>query len=208
MLGLSASTLRRWADGGVVRSYVTPGGHRRFSRTGIQALLPGRDAIRTSVQGLGETPARMTRAYRREVGQGFDDVPWIGELGDAERARFRAHGRQVIESLLAALDASDPAERAALLDRAAAASAEYGRAAGAVDTPISVTVEMFLRFRRPFLAELSSIARRRDLDAGTTTDLIERATESLDDLLLATVRAQEATTTRVVEPLGSSEDPT
>ena len=49
MLGLSASTLRRWADAGVVRSYVTPGGHRRFSRTGVQALLPRRDAILTSI---------------------------------------------------------------------------------------------------------------------------------------------------------------
>lgn len=208
MLGLSASTLRRWADTGVVRTYVTPGGHRRFSRAALQALLPRRDAILTSMQDLGETPARMVRIYRREVGQGVGDLPWVGQLADEERARFRGHGRRVVDALLAALDTADPVERSALLAVAADASSEYGRAAGSTGTPVSVTIEMFLRFRRPFLTELSSLARRRDLDAAGTTELIEQATDALDDLLLATVRAQEAavSSSEVPNPAGAVED--
>lgn len=39
-LGVSASTLRRWADAGKVASRRTPGGQRRFWRDDLTALLP------------------------------------------------------------------------------------------------------------------------------------------------------------------------
>jgi diguanylate cyclase (GGDEF)-like protein/excisionase family DNA binding protein len=40
LAGVSASTLRRWADSGKVASQRTPGGQRRFSRDDLVALLP------------------------------------------------------------------------------------------------------------------------------------------------------------------------
>ena len=48
-LGVSLSTVRRWSDAGVLPSYRTPGGQRRFSREQIDEFL------RSLEQG-GETP--------------------------------------------------------------------------------------------------------------------------------------------------------
>ncbi len=42
LLGVNESTLRRWADAGHVRSFRTPGGHRRFSEEDLRALVAGR----------------------------------------------------------------------------------------------------------------------------------------------------------------------
>ena len=64
VLGVSPSTIRRWGDTGMVRTFVTPGGHRRFSRAGLEALLPDRPTSRPSLVDLGETPGRMARGYR------------------------------------------------------------------------------------------------------------------------------------------------
>jgi diguanylate cyclase (GGDEF)-like protein/excisionase family DNA binding protein len=44
LLGVSASTLRRWADSGKVASLRTPGGQRRFSRVELVSLLTPRAA--------------------------------------------------------------------------------------------------------------------------------------------------------------------
>lgn len=40
ILGVDASTLRRWERDGQIRSVRTPGGHRRFTRSDLEALLP------------------------------------------------------------------------------------------------------------------------------------------------------------------------
>ena len=41
LLNVHSSTLRRWADGGLVPHQRTPGGHRRFSRKALLPLLDG-----------------------------------------------------------------------------------------------------------------------------------------------------------------------
>jgi excisionase family DNA binding protein len=40
-LGAAQSTVRKWADGGRVRAFYTPGGHRRFRRSDLEAFLAG-----------------------------------------------------------------------------------------------------------------------------------------------------------------------
>ena len=193
LLGVSPSTIRRWADGGMVRIFVTPGGHRRFSRAGLESLLPDRPTGRPSLADLGETPGRMARGYRRATDDGAGRIPWVAELDDAQRERFRTYGRSIVTALVAALDADDPARRADRLREAEDACAEYGRIASREGLGVAMTADLFLRFRRPFVAELGSLARRREFDAAATSSLMTDANAALDGLLLATLRGWEST---------------
>jgi excisionase family DNA binding protein len=192
LLGVSASTIRRWADTGLVRTFVTPGGHRRFSRAGLETLLPERPARRPSLVALGETPSRMARGYRRASTQDPSRIPWVAELDDARRERFRAYGRDIVSALMAALDATDPAMRAERLRAAEDVCGEYGAIAAAEGLGAPMTAELFLRFRRPFVAELAAVAARRELNAAQTAMLLGEANGALDGLLLATLRSWES----------------
>jgi excisionase family DNA binding protein len=192
LLGVSPSTVRRWADTGVIRTFVTPGGHRRFSRAGLEALLPVTPHGRPTLADLGETPGRMSRRYRRASDPDPVRVPWVAELDAPRRAWFRAYGRTIVTGLVSAMDAGNPVSRADRLREAQDACAEHGRIAGRDGLGAPMAADLFLRFRRPFLAELGALARRRELDAGATTALIDDATTALDDLLLATLRGWEA----------------
>ncbi len=191
-LGISATTLRRWADAGMIRTFVTPGGHRRFSRDAIAALLPA-SGQRPTMDRLGETPARMQRVYRRAVTAPGAPIPWVESLDPGQRALFRGHGVVIVTSLLAALDAHDHAARSQQLEAALDAASAYGAAAAEAGLPASVAVEVFLRFRRPFLAELSELGRRRGLDTVAATELLDRATDAFDELLVETVGSLERT---------------
>jgi excisionase family DNA binding protein len=192
LLGVSASTVRRWGDTGLVRTFVTPGGHRRFSRAGLESLLPDRPASRPSLGDLGETTGRMARGYRRETADGAARIPWVAELGDGQRERFRGYGRGILQALMGALDTDDPGRRSDHLREAEDACAEYGRIAGLEGLGATMTADLFLRFRRPFLAELGALARRREFDAASTSTLIADANAALDRLLLTTLRGWEA----------------
>ncbi len=194
LLGVSPSTVRRWGDSGMVRTYTTPGGHRRFSRAGLEAMLPSRPTTRPSLIDLGETPRSLARGYRKSTDESPAHIPWVSELDDAKRERFRGYGRGIVVSLVAALDTDDAGRRVELLRSAEDACANYGRLAAGELLGASMTADIFLRFRRPFLDELASLTRRREFDATATSALFADANAALDGLLLATLRGWEAAT--------------
>lgn len=188
LLGVSPTTLRRWSDEGVIETFTTPGGHRRFDARSVRRLLPGTGRPMT-LEGMGETPEKISRAYRHANDR--DPLPWVGSLDERQRQAFREHGLSVARELLAYLDATTERDRAAHLATASLTAADYGVAAARAGLPASATVQTFLRFRRPFVAEMRAVARRRGLDTSSATDLLGRASDAMDELLVAVVRAYE-----------------
>ena len=192
LLGVSPSTVRRWADAGVIRTFVTPGGHRRFSRASLESLLPVHQPAHPTPADLGETSDRMARTYRHWNDGDPGRIPWVAELDVARRDRFRAYGRRIVAALVDALDATDPGTRADRLREAEDTCAEYGRVAGREGLGAPMAADLFLRFRRPFIAELSAAAARSELDAAAACTLNADATQALDTLLVATLRGWES----------------
>lgn len=191
LLGITASTLRRWADRGQVATFTTPGGHRRFSRAAIEALVPAARSRRPPLERLGASADRLTAVYRRAR-----PVPkaagWAERLSEEERADFRNLGHDLLSTLLRQLDAETPEQAAALLGEAEAAARRYGEAARTHGISLADTVEGFLRFRQPFLSELAAIARRRGLDTREATGLLMDAEVAMDRLLVAVMQGAAA----------------
>jgi excisionase family DNA binding protein len=201
VLGVSPTTVRRWADAGTLRTFQTPGGHRRFSRASLEAMLPTRPTARPPLTDIGGTPGRLARSYRGGGEAAPGRMPWVTELDPARRERLRHYGRSIVTALLTALDVDDPDRRIELLAQAEEACAGYGRLAAGEHLGAAATAEVFLRFRTPFLAELGAIARRRELDAVASTALMGDANDALDRLLLATLRGWEERTPDVARPV-------
>lgn len=183
LIGVSPATLRRWSDSGDIRTFTTPGGHRRFARSAIVGLLPAVPRHRPTLASLGESPEHMIRACRHNLTGRGKAIPWISELGDSEIEDFRAVGRRIVTSLLGSLDAESPEQRKTAIEDAARSAAEHGRLAGRCGAGMSQTVEAFLHYRLPFLHELAALARRRGLSTTEATDLLETATRTTDLLL-------------------------
>jgi len=95
VLGVDASTLRAWADAGRVRAFRTPGGHRRFTRDDLKALvqrgrLPRPGQVAQLIRRHGQTLVRA----RPVAG-----APWYAALDGAARR----HIRRICRTLMAAL---------------------------------------------------------------------------------------------------------
>lgn len=186
VLGVSPATLRRWSDAGRLRVFTTPGGHRRFSRTALERLLPG-DRSRRPTIGGSLTSSRIARTYRRASREVAPDLPWVLKLTDEQRLLFRERGHLLAASLLQFLDSPQPEAAAYHLEDAARSATDYGTVAAGLGLSLSQTVEGFLRFRAPFHQELALAARRRGFDAAESTDLLQTAERAMDQLLLATM---------------------
>ena len=187
VLGVSPATLRRWSDAGRLRVYTTPGGHRRFSRTALERLLPADRSRRPSIGGGGLSPNRIAQTYRRASRAVTPELPWVLTLTDEQRLLFRERGHVLASRLLQHLDAARPETAEHHLEAACESAAEYGTVAAGLGLSLSQTVEGFLRFRAPFHQELAVAARRRGFDTAETTDLLGGAERAMDRLLLATM---------------------
>ena len=192
LLGVDPDTLRRWADEGRVPAFTTPGGHRRFEREALERLISSR---RTGpdggLAGLGSTPDRLGAAYRRryaELRPTGDDPR--GGVPDSERETFRDTGRRLVDALVRHLDETGQARALAERD-AIDLAAHLGERLALHRVPLADAVSMFVSARRPFLAEMSVVARRRGADAARIGDLFDSSTWLLDRLLLAFVAGHE-----------------
>ncbi len=210
LLGVDPDTLRRWADEGRVPAFTTPGGHRRFERRALERLIAAR---RTGPDGglasLGSTPDRLSAAYRRRYseqhGSGAD--PRI-HVPPSERESFRDIGRRLVDALVRHLDETGQgriiAEREAI-DLAA----HLGERLALHGVPLGEAVSMFISARRPFLAELGVVARRRGVDGARVGELFDSSTWLLDRLLLAFVAGHDVVTREAATARdhGSDRDP-
>ncbi len=195
MLGVDPDTLRRWADDGRIVTYTTPGGHRRFDRRAVERLAAeprpghGRRIARPparSLSSLGATPARLQRAYRRSYTDAGPAPSAVEAVEESERSAYRHDGRRLVAALLAYLDA-EPLDAIGRSDAEADAASlvdDLARRLAGAGTSLTESVSLFVAARRPFLAELSGLGRRRALDPARLGGLYDDASALLDRLLL------------------------
>jgi excisionase family DNA binding protein len=193
LVGVDPDTLRRWANEGRVEVFVTPGRHRRFDRRALERLAsPGRRET-PSLASLGASPERLTRVYRRSYA---GEVPGRRTTVDTatDREGYRRDGRRLVEALIAHLDTDRRDEEARRQTEAEAVALvdAFARRLRAGGMSLTEGIALFMTGRRPFLAELARLGRRRTLDPARLEELYADATGLLDRLLLRLVETYQA----------------
>ncbi len=187
MLGVSPATLRRWSAAGKIEAFTTPGGHRRYARSMLQRLLHQSTSRGASVSALGESSERVSRLIRRHLSALCRDIAWV-EAADQETQHLLAlSGRVMVDGLLGYLDATSAEARDAAIRPAMEAAALHGRVAARHHGDLGETVESFHRFRGLLIADLAELACRHGLDTSQTTQILTRANQGVDRLIVALV---------------------
>jgi excisionase family DNA binding protein len=199
LLGVDPDTLRRWADEGRIDAFTTAGGHRRFDRSTLERILEARRHDATlRLATLGATTDRLSRVYRRGYSSGAEADEVRRAIPVADHEAFREGGRRLVAALVAYLDATVDRERAAAEDGAVRATDELADGLISAGIDLAAAVSLFVVARRPFQAELASIARRRSIDPDRLAALYDASSALLDRLLMHLVLrygAQPAATT-------------
>ena len=100
-MGVSAATLRTWADDGRVASYRTPGGHRRFRVDASAPIAQDKNqATETRWRVLEYSALGRIRITMEEWGNGRGVLP---ALSQRARLEHRALGRELVQLLVKAL---------------------------------------------------------------------------------------------------------
>jgi hypothetical protein len=188
LVGVGPDTLRRWADSGKVESFVTPGGHRRFLRSSLEAMVNAPRRPRYGVQRLTGSAGTISGDVRRRVVRaGGGPQPWQAHLTAEQREEFRRWGQRTFQLVIEYVSARRRAERELLLEEAEKMGALYGREALAAGLSLAEAVEAFLHYRSPVLEAIAAHLRRRSADISDVTIAYREATAAIDQVLVALV---------------------
>lgn len=193
MLGVDPDTLRRWADNGKIEVFTTPGGHRRFLRASIEAMIPrARGVRRPSLSAMGEAPDRVSSEFRKRVRTELSDQDWRARFDENSLRWFRERGMRMSDLLLGSMDTDRRSGREQLLTQAEQLGREYGVEARRAGLSLGEATQAFLFFRARFMAEIAQVARRRALETSQAATLFTEADRALDRVILAIIAGHQS----------------
>jgi len=186
-LDIHPATLRQWADRGRLRSFRTPGGHRRFSAEDVGALVAAPGTPPSAELELLQS-AVLGRA-RRELAGGLGAEPWYRLLEPSARDRFRQLGRELL-GLVTRWLVPGPGSDAALAE-ARRAGGEQGRLALRCGLTTPEAVRAHTRFRDMLIETMLQVSAVQDRGrpAHDPAGVYRRVGAFLDEVLVAYLEA-------------------
>lgn len=183
-LGVNSSSLRRWADAGLVRTFRTPGGHRRFSASDLDRLMGA--GVDPAQELDDDAVARIRERLNSDEGQPHT---WLDHLAPDARRDLAELGRRMVHLVEAyvAENGDEPAPEA----EAAEIGTGYADVLRLAQVGLTEAVTAFAYFRRGMDQALRAHAGNLGLSGDAAEQLWEKAATLEDRVLVALTAAYE-----------------
>ncbi len=197
-LGVHPATLRSWADAGVIPSFRTPGGHRRFALEDVEAFLLSRSQgssmaiLPRSQAHVVERALEMARTRLPHARQ--QGAPWYEAFDEEVRRRKRQEGRLLFS--LAMQYVSKPEERERILARARALGYRYGEDSVRYGISLTDTLKAIFFFQKALLDTLEAGGDLENGQSPADVRITCGVEEFIHEILYATVEGYEQTLRR------------
>lgn len=181
LLGVSESTVRRWADSGELRSYRTSGGHRRIRAEDVRGLMAGSGpANATDTDHISEVALALIKRRISRGRAGHGHASFEG-LDDQARDHLRVSGRQLVDLVARYIASGSKPER--FNEDARVIGNDYGRTLVGAGFSLTKAIMTFNSLRRSLEETASQIAAESELSTGASVEAIEDVLDLADTVL-------------------------
>lgn len=142
ILGVHPSTVRNWADQGVLPVHRTQGGHRRFQRSELDLWLQSQ-RMNTPEESNGMIQNALSFARIQITEAHLEKQRWYQKIDPGGRASYRKSGRSLVQGLIKSQVLDEVAAQA----EARALGADYANKGRRFGLTVGEAVQAFLFFR-------------------------------------------------------------
>ena len=189
LLGVSEVTLRHWTDEGKIKTFVTPGGHRRYVESEVRSFIAAQQRVFTK-QNLIDEMESEPRHKIQMARERMAEAPWYNSLSDESKVRLRELGGTVysltVEYLTKKKDRDETMRSAREVGR------QFGEYLADVGISLTDAIEAFILHRSPLIQVASDIVKREGVRRGQAADAVPLVTQITDEFLLSLVEAYQA----------------
>ncbi len=187
-LGVSEASLRQWTDKGKIKAFITPGGHRRYSKIELKKFVishPKMFDIKDFVNKLQETNEQL-----REIGrETLKNTAWYSELSDEEKRYLADIGRRLLNQIIKYI--SEPSRREETMGQVHETGHDLGVMLAKLNLPLTDSVEAFILHRDPIMNATTHFIRKREAFTGRVVKAIPIVARILDEALIALIAAHQ-----------------
>ncbi len=188
ILGVSETALRQWTDEGKIKAFITPGGHRRYSRVELKKFMgshPRMLGIKDLVIELEET-AQLHREIARSS---LKKTTWYGRLNEEAQEHLADLGRRLLNLIIKYI--TEPSGRKETIQLVRDIGHDHGETLAKLELPLTDSVEAFLLHRDPIMNAATHLMRKREAFTGRVVEAIPLVAHVMDEALVALVAAHQ-----------------
>jgi excisionase family DNA binding protein len=188
ILGVSEVTLRQWTDEGKIRAFITPGGHRRYSRHELRhfaGLQPRVHSVKDLVVELEDTAT-----LHREIARAnFSNTSWYGRLSKESQERLAQYGRQLLSLVVKYI--SEPSKREETIKLTHDIGNRLGEELVKQGLSLTDSLEAFILHRKPVVDAATHLLKRREALNERAVEALPLVTRIMDEVLVSLVVAHQ-----------------
>ena len=188
ILGVNEATLRQWTDEGKVRAFVTPGGHRRYSRSQMRQFM----GTQRRIHGIKDLVAELedTPSLQHEIAKTrFVNTSWYGKLTNESQQHLAEAGRRLLNLVVRYI--AEPSKREETVELVRDVGRDFGETLAKLGLPLTDSLEAFILHRSPVVNVAARLMKRREALNERATEAVPLVTHIMDEALISLVAAHE-----------------
>ena len=188
ILGVSEVTLRQWTDGGKIKAFVTPGGHRRYSRAELKRFM-GPHQKMLGIKDL-VTELEDVAPILREVARTFlQSSPWYNKLNNESQEYLASLGRRLLNLIIQCV--TEPSKQEETMKAVRDVGFSFGETTAKLGLPLTDSVQVFIQHRDPIMSVTTSLMKRREGFNHRIVEAIPLVDHAMDEALVSLVTAHQ-----------------
>ena len=188
MLGVSETALRQWTDGGKLKAFVTPGGHRRYSRAELKKFISSHRKV-LGVKDLVVELEDTVHLHREIAIESLNTKAWYNKLNADSQEHLASLGRGMLSAIIKYV--TEPSKREENIKIARDIGHDLGKTLAELGLPLTDSVEAFILHRDPIMNATIHLMKRREVYTGRVVEAIPLVTHVLDEALVSLVASHQ-----------------
>ena len=187
-LGVSEQALRQWTDEGKINAFVTPGGHRRYTRGELKKFL----SMQQKMLGIKDLAIELeeTAATHREMDVSYlTKTLWYGNLSLEAQKSLASLGRNFLNLVIKLVTKASKNEETLQLIRNA--GNDFGETLARLGVPLTDSVQVFIQHREPIVGAVTGLMKKRGALSPRVAEAHPLINRAMDEALISLVTAHQ-----------------
>ena len=187
-LGVSEAALRQWTDEGKIGAFITPGGHRRYSRAGLKRFMTSHQKI-LGIKDLVAELEGTVQLHRGIAKTLLNTTSWYNKLSQESQQHLAELGRRILDLIIKYI--TEPSKQEETIKLTHDVGHSFGETLARLGLPLTDSVEAFIAHRDPIMNATTHLMRKKEAFSGRVVESVPLVVHVMDEALVSLVAAHQ-----------------